>query len=106
MKPEDVPPSLPWESEEGWSESYTRMLQGCKSIPTTNPAKLSQALENMRRGEVDFNELPLPTGVNRKISVPLQKLDKCGVCEKTTTLRLCSSCASVGLMIVVILVEI
>lgn len=67
-------------------------------MPKGDPKKLHQALQNLYSGSVDFNELPGPTGNNKYISVPLQKLDKCGVCAKTTGLRLCNSCASVRLV--------
>ncbi|KAF5345217.1 hypothetical protein D9756_011553 [Leucocoprinus leucothites] len=88
-------PSLPWSGdEEGWSESYQRMVRGCDAIPTADPTKLYDVFERMSRAEVDFDELPRPTGIGREISVPLQKLDKCKVCLNTSNLRLCNSCAS------------
>lgn len=65
-------------------------------MPGGNPDKLHDALRKMYTGEVDFDEMTGPTGIGRAISVPLQKLDLCAVCQKTTELRLCSSCASVG----------
>lgn len=78
-----------------WEASHQRMMRGCQAVPGGDPAKLQQALDKLHTGQVDFSELPGPTGRGKMISVPLQKLDKCDVCAKTTDLRLCSSCASV-----------
>lgn len=95
MNPTGIPP-IPWGTdEEAWHESYKRMVRGCQAIPTASPAKLREVFMKMHNGEVDFDQLPLPTGNGRMISVPLQRLDKCRVCSTTTNLRLCNSCASV-----------
>ncbi|KAF9446355.1 hypothetical protein P691DRAFT_733474 [Macrolepiota fuliginosa MF-IS2] len=93
MYVDPLPTPYPHE-EEDWQQSYQSMMQGCRAVPGTNPAKLREALEKMYNGDVDFDECVGPTGNSKVISVPLQKLDKCGVCAKTTALRLCSSCAS------------
>lgn len=82
-----------------WEASHQRMMRGCQAVPGGDPAKLQQALDKLHTGQVDFSELPGPTGRGKMISVPLQKLDKCDVCAKTTDLRLCSSCASVCLVV-------
>lgn len=89
-----LPSTIPLEDDE-WQQSYQRMMRGGQAMPGTDPMKLREAIEKMYTGQVDFDLFPGPTGNGRVISVPLQKLDKCGVCSKTTALRLCSSCASV-----------
>jgi len=95
MDLQDIPPIPFGTNEEAWRESYQRIIRGCQAFPEGNPAKLRDVFLKMRNGEVDFDQLPLPTGNGRIISVPLQKLDKCRVCAVTTNLRLCNSCASV-----------
>ena len=91
--------STPWiyrtTNEEAWRESYRRIMRVCQSFPNADLAKLRDVFLNIRNGEVEFNQVPLPTGNGRILSIPLQKLDKCRVCAVTTNLRLCNSCASV-----------
>lgn len=81
-----------WEGEE---TPFQRMMRGCKALPQGNPAKLKNIFTGLQNGTLDINEMPGPSGRDREISVPIQTLDKCGVCFKTTSLRLCNSCASV-----------
>ncbi|KAJ3574390.1 hypothetical protein NP233_g1796 [Leucocoprinus birnbaumii] len=96
MTSQDIPPfPLPNVDQQAWRESFERMKKGCESVPSADPTKLYRAFEKMSAGDIDFDEMPLPTGNGRVISVPLQILDKCHVCYKTANLRVCNSCASV-----------
>jgi len=95
MDLQDIPPIPFGTNEEAWRESYQRIMRVCQSFPNADPAKLRDVFLKIRNGEVDFDQVPLPTGNGRILSVPLQKLDKCRVCAVTTNLRLCNSCASV-----------
>ena len=70
-------------------------MRVCQSFPNADLAKLRDVFLKIRNGEVEFDQVPLPTGNGRILSIPLQKLDKCRVCAVTTNLRLCNSCASV-----------
>ncbi|KAF9446357.1 hypothetical protein P691DRAFT_804355 [Macrolepiota fuliginosa MF-IS2] len=53
-----------------------------------------QAIEMLRSGGPGFTEVATSDNEQRVIAVPLQKLDRCYVCDKRDGLRLCNSCAS------------
>jgi hypothetical protein len=94
MSSDDDLPDIPeeWGGLEG---PFQRMMRGVKAMPNGDPSKLLDIFSGLYNGTLDINEMPGPTGRNREISVPIQKLDKCGVCLGTANLRLCNSCASV-----------